>query len=185
VFAADIWATFDASKLEMLNVVRAYDDEDLTAEQSALKYIQVSKDENSINNSTGVMKISVQNSQFTSYDSVVMDNQPILRITFRAKATGTASFNFTCSQGSVNDSNIIDAETYEDVITCASNQSGSYTIGGGSQTGGDTETTATTTTTTTSTTGDTELPQTGVIEYTIGFGLLALALLIVSGFLFI
>lgn len=49
VFAADIWATFDASKLEMLNVVRAYDDEDLTAEQSALKYIQVSKDENSIN----------------------------------------------------------------------------------------------------------------------------------------
>lgn len=173
VFAADIWGTFDASKLEMKTVVAAFD--------SATIPLSVVQTDASINNSTGVMKISVQNTQSTSFESVVMNNQPVLRITFRAKATGTASFNFTCSQGSVNDCNIIDADTYEDVITCASNQSGSYTIT--SSAGGDSSTTTTTTTTTA--TGDTELPQTGVIEYTLGFGLLALALLVVSAFLFV
>lgn len=177
VFAADIWATFDASKLEMTNVVAAFD--------SSVLPLSVVKTDASINNSTGVMKISVQNSQSVSFESVPMSDQPILRITFKAKATGTASFLFTCSQGSVNDSNIIDADTYEDVIACASNQSGSYTIT--SSTGGDEGVDSTTTTTTTSTTvtGDTELPQTGVIEYTLGFGLLALVLLVVSAFLFV
>lgn len=177
VFAADIWATFDASKLEMTEVVAAFD--------SVALPLSVVQTDSSINNSTGVMKISVQNTQSVSFESVPMNNQPILRITFRAKAAGTASFLFTCSQGSVNDCNIIDADTYEDVITCASNQSGSYTIT--SSTGGDEgeDTTTTTTTTSTTVTGDTELPQTGVIEYTLGFGLLALTLLVVSAFLFV
>ncbi len=177
VFAADIWGTFDASKLEIKEVVPAFD--------TAALQLSVVQTDSSINNSTGVMKISVQNTQSISFESVPMNDQPILRVTFRAKAAGTASFLFTCSQGSVNDCNIIDADTYEDVITCSSNQSGSYTIT--SSTGGDEggDSTTTTTSTTTTVTGDTELPQTGVIEYTLGFGLLALALLVVSAFLFV
>ena len=89
VFAADIWATFDASKLEMTEVVAAFD--------SAALPLSVVQTDSSINNSTGVMKISVQNTQSVSFESVPMNDQPILRITFRAKATGTASSLLTCS----------------------------------------------------------------------------------------
>lgn len=178
VFAADIWATFDASKLEMKDVIAAFD--------SSVIKLNVNKTDSSINNSTGVMKISVQNTESTIYESIVLNDQPILRITFVAKAAGTGSLNFSCSQGSVNDSNIIDAETYEDVVTCASNQSGSYTITGSSAGGDEGEaTTTTTTTTTTAVSDDSELPQTGVIEYTLGFGLLAIVFLVVSAFLFV
>ena len=194
MFAADIWATFDASKLEMLNVVRAYTSESLSEALAPLKYLEVVKTADSIDNNTGVMKISLQNLQSTSHDTVALNNQPILKITFLAKSAGTANFNFTCTQGSVNDSNIIDATTYEDIVTCASNQSGLYTINStgsnptatpttSSSSGGSGSSTTTTTTTTTS--SGSELPRTGVVEYTWGFGIAAIVLLTISSLLFI
>ncbi len=187
MFAADVWATFDASKLEMVDVVRAYTSESLPTELSALRYLEVVKTAESIDNNAGTMKISIQNTQSTSYDTVALNNQPMLKITFKAKAVGTANFNFTCSQGSVNDSNIIDATTYEDIITCASNQSGLYTIGSSTSTstGGDSTSTTTTTTSSTTTSSSSELPQTGAVEVTVGLGLLAVVLLTISKLLLI
>lgn len=182
MYAADVWMTFDASKLEIINVTRAYDSDSLPADKQSLRYFEVVKTAESINNTAGTMKISVQNLQSTSHDAIALTNQPMIRVTFKGKATGTASVNFTCSQGSVNDSNIIDAESYEDIITCSSNQSGLYTIDAGS--GGSTSDTTTTSTTTTTTTSSGQLPQTGVLEYTIGFGLLAIILLAFSGWMF-
>jgi len=110
-----------------------------------------------------------------------MTNQPILKITFKAKVAGVASFNYTCSAGSTNDCNVVSADSYDDVIVCSSNQSGSYTIQAG--TGGAVATIAPSPSTTTTTTS--ELPQTGMVEYTVGFLVLAVALLVVSAFLFV
>lgn len=176
VYAADIWATFDASKLEVVSIAKGFDSNNLPA-GSPLEFISIAS--KNFDNNAGTITASIQNSQTSSYQTAVMDDQPILKVTFKAKATGVASFNFTCSAGSVNDSNVLSAESYDDVIVCSSNQSGSYTIESGSSV----EVTSTPTTTTTTTTE--ELPQTGMVEYTIGFVVLAIALMALSVFLFV
>ena len=152
--------------------MKGFDSEDLP-------YIIVAS--KNFDNNAGTITASIQNTQTSSHETTVMTNQPILRITFKAKATGVASFNFTCSAGSVNDSNILSADSYDDVVVCSSNQSGSYTIEAGA--GGTAEPTSTTITGSTTTTS--ELPQTGMVEYTVGFLVLAVILLITSTFLFV
>jgi len=172
VYAADIWASFDASKLEIVSIVKAFESEDLP------NIIVASKN---FDNNAGTITASVQNQSTSSYEAAVMTNQPILKITFKAKVAGVASFNYTCSAGSTNDCNVVSADSYDDVIVCSSNQSGSYTIQAG--TGGAVATIAPSPSTTTTTTS--ELPQTGMVEYTVGFLVLAVALLVVSAFLFV
>ncbi len=169
VYAADIWASFDASKLEIVSIVKAFEPEDLP------NIIVASKN---FDNNAGTITASVQNQSTSSHETAIMTNQPILKITFKAKATGVASFNYTCSAGSTNDCNVLSADSYDDVIVCSSNQSGSYTIQAG--TGGVTEPTIAPVTTTTS-----ELPQTGMVEYTVGFLVLAVIMLVISTFLFV
>jgi len=173
VYAADIWASFDASKLEIVSIVKAFESEDLP------NIIVASKN---FDNNAGTITASIQNQSTSSHETAVMTNQPILKITFKAKAIGVASFNYTCSAGSTNDCNILSADSYDDVIVCSSNQSGSYTIQAG--TGGAVATTTPVTTTPVTTTTS-ELPQTGMVEYTVGFLVLAVALLVISTFLFV
>jgi len=181
VYAADIWATFDASKLEVVSITNGYD---LNAVEPGSPLSFISLASKNFDNNAGTITASVQNSQTSSYQTMVMDNQPILKVTFKAKATGVASFNFTCSAGSVNDSNVLSSESYDDVIVCSSNQSGSYTIQSG--TGGDTvDPTPAPATTTATTTTTTELPQAGMVEYTIAFMVLAVILLGLSVFMFV
>jgi hypothetical protein len=116
---------------------------------------------------------------FTCYANTAVDNTAVsgslVVFSFKAKATGTATVNFSCTDGSTVDSNIVKTSTSADIISCSSNGSGTYTISEGSSS---TTTTATNTPTPTSTTTTTELPQTGTVGVTVGlvvFGLISLA----------
>jgi LPXTG-motif cell wall-anchored protein len=95
-------------------------------------------------------------------DTTVKGNLVVM--TFKAKATGTAVVNFNCTDGSTTDSNIVKSATSTDVITCSSNDKGSYVIGSSSG-----ETTSTPTNTPApQTTSTAELPKTGGAGSTVG-----------------
>ena len=142
----DVWATFDATKLEVSGIRQI--------SNAAYGFAQISPN---IDNTNGKFDMSFVSNSTSTYDATALTGA-LAEVTFRAKATGTASLNFTCSKEFV-DSNIISSDTTNtDLIDCASNQSGSYTITAG--VGGDSTTTTTTTTTST-------LPQTGVSTPTV------------------
>lgn len=88
----------------------------------------------------------------------------LVKLTFKAISVGTASLSYNCTTGSTSDSNIVGLSSITDVISCGSNQSGSYTISEGSSSS--TTSTLIPTSTSDSTTSS-ELPQTGSIETTI------------------
>lgn len=164
--AVDAWGTFDASKLEIVSIV-----------VSSTPAFPMELSSN-FDNVTGKFQISAASTSSSSYDDKVIKGE-LAKVTFKPKSAGVASMNFTCQSGSTIDSNIFKS-TGVDVIDCASNQSGSYTVAAAS--GGVTSTptitpTPTTTTsiasTTTSTTTVTptvaaELPKTGNIASTLG-----------------
>ncbi len=165
--AVDVWATFDAAKLEVVQIVKSADPPfpfDMTPR---------------IDNVNGKFDFSCASTNMSAFDDVVINGELVV-VTFKAKDLGTANLNFTCTAGSTIDSNIFNSEI-NDVISCAANSSGSYTITAG--TGGSTSTptptvTASTSTSTTTTTTTSELPQTGGIESTVGlilFGVISLA----------
>ncbi len=118
---------------------------------------------------------------FTCYANVAVDNTAVsgslVVFTFKAKATGTATVNYTCTDGSTVDSNIVKTSTSADVISCTSNGSGSYVIGQGSSSS------ATNTPTPTTTSSSTELPQTGSVGVTVGLVLFGLVSLVSAVFL--
>lgn len=145
VYTGDIWMTFDAAKLELTSVD--------AISNSTFAFTLGDKN---IDNVAGTLKVALIPSVSSSLDSKVATG-PIVKLTFRAKATGVATAVFTCTSGNLNDANIIDPNS-ADIIVCGSNQSGSYNINAG--TGGDSA--ASTTTVTTSTTTTSELPRTGV-----------------------
>ena len=99
-------------------------------------------------------------------------NGSLVKLTFKALTTGTGTLSYSCTNGSTSDSNIVSSVGVNDIITCSSNQNGSYVIGNGSSTSTVVPTSATTTTTTTTT-----LPRTGNTAVTVGlvaFGLISL-----------
>jgi hypothetical protein len=139
--------TYDSSKLELVSVTKASD-----------MVFQSSDGGGSCSVSTATAgKFS-----FTCYsenslsDKVANGNLVVLN--FRAKATGTAAVNFTCTNGSTTDSNIVKTSTSGDVIVCGENTNGSYVIGESSS-----ESSATNTPTTAS-----SLPKTGSVGMTLG-----------------
>lgn len=151
----DAWVTFDASKLEVVSIEKASN----PAFAFALG--------KNIYNDTGKFDVSCTSTDMGTYEATVLSGDLVV-ITFRAKATGTVNVNFTCSSGSTIDSNIFNMSA-NDVIDCASNVNGVYTINSGSSS----DPTAVPTITTTSS-SSTELPQTGGIGTTVGlliFGL--------------
>jgi len=144
VYTGDIWMTFDASKLELTAV-----------DAIANSTFAFTLGDKNIDNVAGTLKVALIPAVSSSLDSKVATG-PIVKLTFRAKATGVATAVFTCTSGNLNDANIIDPNS-ADIIVCGSNQSGSYTINAG--TGGEAAPTAAVTTSTTTTS---ELPRTGV-----------------------
>lgn len=165
--AVDAFMTFDATKLEVLSI---------DAPTTSAFVNSMGKN---IYNTTGKMDMSFN----PSGDAVLSESTAIKGdlavITFKAKAVGTAEVKFTCTAGSTIDTNIFDT-TGNDVIDCASNVNGTYTItaasSGGSTTSGATSTVAPTSTsvirTVTAVPG--ELPRTGGVGATFGlivFGL--------------
>lgn len=115
---------------------------------------------------------------FTCYANDALDNTAVngslVVFTFKAIAIGTATVNFSCTDGSTVDSNIVKTSTSADIISCSSNGSGTYVIGASSSSSSVTNTPTPTYTSTAST----ELPQTGSVGVTVGlviFGLISLA----------
>lgn len=164
VIGVDIVSTFDASKLEIVSVVKG------NVPDNGYNFAYTSASP-IIKNDTGRLEITLPSSNSSTYEGVVAKHE-LLKVTFKAKATGTATVNYSCTAGSVTDSNIIN-QSGTDVIDCASNSSGSYTItDGGSTSSTPTPTSKAATTTTT-------LPDTGATETTIGllvFGLSTVAM---------
>lgn len=169
VFSADVWMTFDASKLEVesVNMVGA----------PAFPFSLGTKN---IDNTAGTIKIGL-NPTSTNNMAATTASGGLLTINFKAKNTGVAAATFTCAPGNLNDTNIIDP-TYNEIIDCASNQSGSYTINAGSSTTPSntptpTPVTSSGSTVTTPTNTPANLPQTGTDGPTIGlvlFGLMSI-----------
>ena len=180
--AVDVWATFDKAKLEVVSIDKAANppfDFDMTPK---------------INNTAGTFEFSCASKNMNAFEDTVITGE-LAVVTFKAKATGTAALNFTCSPGSTTDSNIFNSDI-NDVISCSANSVGSYTITAGSSSTTVTPTTVTTvtptvtatptsTTTTSSssttltpTNATTSLPQTGAVGSTVGliiFGAISLA----------
>jgi LPXTG-motif cell wall-anchored protein len=162
--AVDAWATFDAAKLEVVSI-----------EKAASPAFAFAMGQN-IRNSEGKFDISCTSTDMSSFETAAIVGD-LAVVTFRAKAEGVASLNFSCASGSSIDTNIFNVSAV-DVIDCASNQSGSYTISAGSSGTNPTATpTTASSTSTTTTTTSSELPQTGVVENTVGlviFGLVSM-----------
>lgn len=151
VFTADLWTVFDASKLEIVSV---------DAVGGVLPFPFALGDKN-IDNSKGTFSLALMPTSSSGLGALPAAGG-LVTVIFKAKAVGTASFSFTCQSGSVNDTNIINPDVV-DVVDCASNASGLYTIKAASS-GGDGGSTAAATATPTS---STTLPQTGAVENTI------------------
>ena len=186
VVGVDLVATFDATRLEIQSVRKG------TVPDDGYQFYYTDTSP-IIDNNSGRLEVTLPSSNPSVYTGVAA-NHELLKITFRAKAVGTATLNYVCQANSIVETNMIN-ELGNDVVECASNQSGSYTIAAGA--GGATSTpiptatpttvagaTATpisgssssSTTTSTSTTTTTSLPETGGVAETI-----ALMILGVSG----
>ncbi len=162
--AVDVWATFDATKLDVVSIVKAA--------VPAFNFDMTPH----FDNTTGKFDFSCSPSDMSNL-SIKPIKGDLAVITFKAKVAGNAPVNFTCQQGVTIDSNIFNA-TASDVISCPANQSGSFTIGAATTTTGTTNAPAATTTTTIAATTATssELPKTGSLSTTIGlatFGLVS------------
>lgn len=145
IMAVDALLSFDSTKLEAKEVIDG-------------KYF--SGFDYNIENGNGRLTIysfSTQTLQTKSQAGTVAT------VTFKTKAEGSASVSFLCQAGNDSDSAIWDSEA-NDLIDCASNGSGNYTIGAGSS--GETPTTAPTSGPTTApeapTSTPSTLPETGI-----------------------
>ncbi len=185
VIGLDIKSTFDASKLEVVSIVKA----DVPDDGYQFTYSTGSP---IIDNAAGTFEVTLPSLSSNVYVGVVAKHE-LLKVTFKAKAAGTATLNYVCQAGSVAETNIIN-ESGNDVVDCSSNQSGSYTITSSTtssttpsstptltpvptstSTNNTTNNTVSATPTTANTTAET-LPETGGIAET-----LALVLLGISG----
>lgn len=163
--AVDAWGTFDATKLEMVSATA------VTGASAAFINDMSSK----IDNVAGTFKLSFSSSSGTIEDKILKGG--LATVVLRPKVAGTATLTFSCTAGSEADSNIYKS-TGVDVINCATNQSGSYTIGAAATASTPTPTTATASTSSSSTstsnsststsTTATTLPQTGAVGATVG-----------------
>jgi len=159
VQGVDVWATFDASKVEVDSI-----------DPLVNNTFQFSMDKN-IHNDTGKFEVWFTAATSGSYEGTVITGD-LATVTFRSKATGTINVNFNCTEGSTIDSNIISVAT-GDLINCASNINGVYTINEGSAPSSPNPTAVPTAVPTTGT----ELPKTGTVETTIAlmvFGFVSL-----------
>jgi LPXTG-motif cell wall-anchored protein len=169
VVGIDIKGSFDSAKLEIVSIEKGVVPDDgyqfsYTSGQAI------------IHNDTGVFEVTLTPLNQSVLVGPIAKHE-LLKITFRPKATGTATLNYTCLPGSVVETNII-SQAGTDVVDCNANQSGSYTIATG--TGGDDSTPAATATPVPS--GTSSLPQTGAVENTIILMVLGLASVIFAGY---
>ncbi len=155
--AVDLWMSFDNTKLELLTVKAA-----------AKPVFKFDFGDISIENASGKFRTTLMQNDTSTFGIHALDGD-LAVMTFKAKDLGTAKVDFICTPGESKDSNINDEVFSSDVIDCAQNINGVYTI-----TAGSSETPVATATpvpssssNTTTTTTTTELPKTGMVENTI------------------
>lgn len=157
-------AVYDSSKLELTSAVQSSDM--VFANVDGGGYCSIKKEAGTVSYSCAAND--------TIGDKAV--NGSLVTLTFKATNTGTANLSYTCSSATT-DSNIIGSSSIVDIITCSSNQSGSYVIGNSTSSTTTSTPTPTTASTTTTTTTTTVLPKTGNTGVTVGliaFGLVSL-----------
>ena len=142
IIAMDLVGTFDPTKLEIVSIEKNNTTAYNFVFDSTTPIIQ---------NSSGKFESNLSQVGQSVYEGQVVKGS-LLRI------------KLSCQAGSVTDSNMFNQNS-EDVVSCAANQSGSYTI---SAVGGDSGSTTEAETTVTTTSAGEELPQTGGIANTIG-----------------
>jgi len=161
--AMDVWATFDPAKFEVVSIVKASD------APSNYSFEMTPH----IDNATGKFDIPFSSTIMSDLDATPVSGN-LAQITFKAKASGVVSLNFTCVQSDTRDTNIFRSGTSTDVVTCSANQNGSYTINNGSSTDPLPTSTPIISSPGTTVTPTPVLPQTGSVGATIGmvaFGL--------------
>jgi len=168
VYTADLWMVFDASKLEFVDAVVA-----------ASPAFLFTKGVNNSDNTAGTLQVQLAPVSSNSNEATTAKGD-LVKLTFKAKAVGTGTLSFSCTNGSTIDANIIN-EDITDVVSCAANQSGSYTIQ--ASTGGDSGTVAPTSAVVAPTKVPSELPQTGILTPTISLIVIGLVGIIASAFL--
>jgi hypothetical protein len=173
VIGIDIQGTFDAAKLQIQSVEKVASDTGYQFTYTSGQAI--------IHNDTGKFEVTLPSVDSSVYTGVVA-KQDLLKITFKPITSGVATLNYVCTAGSVADTNIIN-QSGNDVVDCATNQSGSYTIADGNGTsptstpiptsapGGSTTTAPTAIPTVTGQ----KLPETGGLENTIALMVLGIS----------
>ncbi len=154
IIAMDVVGTFDPVKLEVVSVEKNNTTNFNFVFDTTTPIIQ---------NTNGRFEVTLSPSSTSVYDAQVVKGS-LLRVRFKAKAAGVASVNLSCQAGSVTDTNMFNQNS-EDVVSCAANQSGSFTL---TAVGGDGDVVSDTTTVATTAAPTSELPQTGGIASTIG-----------------
>ena len=148
--AVDTFLTFDAAKLEVVSI------------DAAATPAFVNSMGKNIYNAEGKFDMSFNPSGDAALADSTVIKGDLAVVTFKAKSAGTALVNFTCTAGSTIDTNIFDT-TGNDVVDCASNVNGSYTLTGSTVSG---PTSTPVVNNVTAAPG--ELPKTGGFETTLG-----------------
>ncbi len=125
VAGLDVFGTFDSAKLEMVSIEKVTSSTIWGMFQSDFSNPQYM----SFSNGAGTFSMTASSISNTPVGSEGISGA-FLKFNFKAKAVGTASLNFSCSAGSISESNIINTDAM-DIISCVSNKSGSYTITAG------------------------------------------------------
>ena len=165
VAGIDIKANFDSAKIELVTVEKA----SITNVTSVYKFTYANQA--IYNNDTGNFEVTLTPDSFSMVDAPAVKHD-LLKLTFKAKANGVATFSYVCQANLVTETNIInDAST--DVVDCTANQSGSYTITGTSNNTTPNPTSAVTTPTTRP--SNNTLPNTGGVSNTIALILIGIS----------
>jgi len=154
VQAIDIKVTFDANMVQVDSI------DPLT--NSTFPGFTI--DSKEVHNDTGLFTFTLYNDASTFEGGAVTGD--LVKVTLTPKATGTIKINFACADGSTLDTNIFNTLSNE-VINCASNINGVYTITDGGNTNPNPTAVPTTASTSTSTSTNNELPKTGSVETTV------------------
>lgn len=179
VGSVDGMGTYDSARLDLVSITKAAD----------MVFNEVEGGGScSVGNSTG------GSFSFNCYANSVLSNSVpsgnLVVFTFKAKALGTATVSYTCTEGSTVDSNIVKSSNATDVINCADNGTGTYVIVEGSvsspTSAPSSNNNSSTTTTSPPSETTTTLPQTGSLGATLGlisFGLVSVVSAIFLKFL--
>ena len=169
VIGIDIKATFDSSRLEVVSIEKGNIPD--TGYQFSYTTGQAI-----IHNDTGMFEVTLTPLNQSALTGPIA-KQELLKVTFRPKASGVATFGYVCQANSVTETNIIN-DLGTAVGDCPATQSGSYTIADSGS--GPTSTPGSAVTTPTTGAKSNSLPSTGGVGDTVAMILVGLSSVVVA-----